>query len=134
MVITYYGVCLTPTPTPTLFIWTWPTKSTAIGDIFCDPLHKDKGIMTAIGCINTASPKLFTGAILNLVTALGGGLALALILYGVFIVTTSGGNPDKLKMGSEIITSAVIGLIFILLSVFLMNLIGINILALPGLS
>ncbi|HAN22656.1 TPA: hypothetical protein DCP77_02655, partial [Candidatus Collierbacteria bacterium] len=73
-------------------------------------------------------------SILRLATGLGGGIALALILYGVFIVTTSAGMPDKLKAGSEIITSAVIGLIFILLSIFLVNLIGINILGIPGLS
>ena len=56
------------------------------------------------------------------------------MLYGVFIVTTSAGIPDKLKEGSEIITSAIAGLIFVLLSVFLLNLIGINILGLPGLT
>jgi hypothetical protein len=91
-------------------------------------------VNTAIGCINVGSGTSLVETILRIATGLGGGLALALILYGVFIVTTSAGMPDKLKAGSEIITSAVIGLIFILLSVFLVNLIGINILGIPGLT
>lgn len=93
-------------------------------------------IETAIGCISTKADGTdsFFGSIIKIAVGLGGGLALTLMLYGVFIVTTSAGIPDKLKEGSEIITSAIAGLIFILLSVFLLNLIGINILGLPGLA
>lgn len=93
-------------------------------------------VETAIGCISTKADGggSFFESIIKIATGLGGGLALVLMLYGVFIVTTSAGIPDKLKEGSEIITSAIAGLIFILLSVFLLNLIGINILGLPGLT
>ncbi len=93
-------------------------------------------IETAIGCISTQADgnNSFFGSIIKIAVGLGGGLALVLMLYGVFIVTTSAGIPDKLKEGSEIITSAVAGLIFILLSVFLLSFIGINILGLPGLT
>jgi len=101
--------------------------------VFCDG-DINKGINTALGCIKVGSGNDLITSILRLATGLGGGIALALILYGVFTVTTSAGMPDKLKAGSEIITSAVIGLIFILLSIFLVNLIGINILGIPGLS
>ncbi len=94
------------------------------------------GVETAIGCISTSADGSgsFFETIITVFVGLGGGLALVLMLFGVFIVTTSAGIPDKLKEGSEIITSAIAGLIFILLSVFLLNLIGINILGLPGLS
>ncbi len=103
--------------------------------VFCDPaIGAASGIDTAIGCIKVGSGNELITTILRLATGVGGGIALALILYGVFIVTTSAGMPDKLKAGSEVITSAIIGLIFILLSVFLVNLIGINILGIPGLS
>ncbi len=94
-------------------------------------------IDTAIGCISTsvdAAGNSFFGSVIKIAVGLGGGLALLLMLYGVFIVTTSAGMPDKLKEGQEVITSAVSGLIFIILSVFLLNLIGINILGIPGLS
>lgn len=93
-------------------------------------------VETAIGCISTKADGAdsFFASVVKIAVGLGGGLALVLMLYGVFIVTTSAGIPDKLKEGSEIITSSIAGLIFILLSVFLLNFIGINILGLPGLS
>lgn len=93
-------------------------------------------IETAIGIICTSADASdgFFSSIIKIAVGLGGGLALILMLYGVFIVTTSAGIPDKLKEGGEIITSAVAGLIFVLLSVFLLNFIGINILGLPGLN
>lgn len=97
----------------------------------------DTEVETALGCISTradAGDGGFFSSIVKIFVGLGGGLALILMLYGVFIVTTSAGIPDKLKEGSEIITSAVAGLIFVLLSVFLLNLIGINLLGIPGLS
>jgi hypothetical protein len=102
----------------------------------CVPACNATSVCTAIGCISTSAEGSggFFEAILRVFVGIGGGLALCLMLYGVFIVTTSAGIPDKLKEGSEIITSTIAGLIFILLSVFLLNLIGINILGLPGLK
>ncbi len=93
-----------------------------------------KGVNTALGCIKIESGDDLVITIFRFAIGIGGGLALALILYGVFIVTTSAGIPDKLKAGNEIITSAIIGLIFILLSIFLFKLIGYNILGIPGLT
>ena len=75
----------------------------------------------------------FTAIAIGIIIGLGGGVALLLILYGVFIVTTSAGIPDKLNQGKEIISSAVAGLVFIILAIFLMQLIGVQILVLPGL-
>ncbi|MBI3954721.1 hypothetical protein HY333_01620 [Candidatus Collierbacteria bacterium] len=92
------------------------------------------GVNTAIGCISTdIKSGGFVTSLLKLAVGLGGGIALLLILYGIFIVTTSAGIPDKLKEGKEVITSALAGLIFIILSIFLMNLIGVKILSIPGL-
>lgn len=114
------------------------TPTVTPNSVFCDPaVGQSSGINTALGCIkfsDTSPGNDIITVILRIISGLGGGIALALILYGVFVVTTSAGMPDKLKAGSEIITSAIIGLIFILLSVFLVNLIGINILGIPGLS
>src|SRR5436190_36706 len=79
-------------------------------------------VETALGCVSTLADGgsgSFFETIIKVAVGLGGGFALLLILYGVFIVTTSAGIPDKLKEGSEIITSAITGLLFIILSVFL---------------
>jgi hypothetical protein len=94
----------------------------------------DNGINTAVGCIEyDFSTGGFLRSLLTLAVGIGGGIALLLMLYGTFIVTTSAGIPDKLNQGKEIITSAATGLIFIILSIVLMNLIGVSILGLPGL-
>ncbi|MBU1200551.1 hypothetical protein KJ953_03370 [Patescibacteria group bacterium] len=93
----------------------------------------EEGINTAIGCISTnVESGGFVGSLLELAIGLGGGIALLLILYGTFIITTSAGNPDKLTQGKEIISSAVSGLLFIILSIVLLNLIGVKILTIPG--
>lgn len=91
-----------------------------------------KSINTAIGCIPTTTQG-FVGAILTIAISLGGGIALLLILYGTFVVTTSAGIPDKLTEGQETISAAVQGLVFIIMSIVLLNLIGIKILQIPGL-
>ncbi len=110
---------------------------------YCTPegngAEPNSGIQTALGCISTSitgdpAGNSFFSAIIKISVGLGGGLALLLMLYGIFIITTSAGIPDKLKEGKEILTSAISGLIFIILSVFLLNLIGINILGIPGLQ
>ncbi len=93
-----------------------------------------KSVNTALGCFSfDAESGGFVRSLLGILIGLGGGIALLIILYGVFIVTTSAGIPDKLKEGKELISSAIAGLVFIILSIFLMYLIGVKILALPGL-
>lgn len=93
-----------------------------------------KGVQTAIGCIHTDfGSGAFIKDILTAAVGIGGGFALLLIMYAVFIITTSAGIPDKLKQGQEILTGAITGLVFIVLSLVLMNLIGVQILQLPGL-
>jgi hypothetical protein len=94
----------------------------------------DNIINTALGCIST---DIVSGQFLidsyKRLTPLSGGVALLLILIGTTLVTTSSGDPKKLGIGKSIITSAITGLLFILGSIYLMNLIGFRILQLPGL-
>jgi hypothetical protein len=91
-------------------------------------------IDTAIGCISTnASNGGFIKSILAVTIGLSGAIALILMLYGTFIITTSAGIPDKLNQGKDIINSAITGLVFIILSVILLQLIGVNLIGLPGL-
>ena len=90
-------------------------------------------VNTALGCISTdVESGGFINSLLQLAIGLGGAIALLLILGGVFIITTSAGIPEKLNQGKELITSAISGLLFIILSIVLLNLIGIKILSIPG--
>lgn len=91
-----------------------------------------KGAYTALGCIKT-DPTEFMSWILKNAIALGGGIAFLLMIFGAFQVIISGGDPEKLNSGKEIITSAIAGLIMIIFSVFLLRLIGVEILHIPNL-
>ena len=64
----------------------------------------------------------------------GSGIAFMLSLYAGFMVMTSAGNPERLKAGQELLTSAIGGLILLIFSVFILKFIGIDILKLCNLG
>lgn len=111
------GYCrsmLLPTPTPT------GEDASTVGSI-----------ETAIGPIDVSSPEAFVNKILTFALGIGGGIAILLIIIGGVQVLTSAGNPEKAKAGKELITSAVSGLLLIVFAVFLLKLIGKDILKIP---
>jgi len=69
--------------------------------------------------------------ILQIAIGVAGGVAFLMLVYGAFRMTFSQGNPEAIQDAREIITGAIIGLLLIVFSVFLLRLIGINILGLP---
>ncbi|HTK03155.1 MAG TPA: hypothetical protein VL401_00050 [Alphaproteobacteria bacterium] len=88
-------------------------------------------IYTAIGCVSVLeSQEAFLGGILKWAVGIGGGIAFLLILYAGFMIMTSGGNPERLKAGQELLTSAISGLILLIFSIFILKFIGIDILGL----
>jgi hypothetical protein len=97
-------------------------------------IYPKGGSWTAFGCINTGEPQGFLIWILRFALGIGGGIAFLLIIIGGFQVIASGGNPENVKRGKDIITSAIIGLLFIIFSLFLMQLIGVKIFEIPGLG
>lgn len=91
-------------------------------------------LYTAIGCIPTDNFNDFIGWLLSKLIFVASGIAFLLMVLGAIQILTSAGNPDKVKAGKELITSALSGLLFIILSVFLLKLIGVDILHIPGLG
>lgn len=87
------------------------------------------GISTAIGCVPT-SPTGLVNALLKFAVGIGGGIAFLIMLSGAFQMINSGGNPDALKAGQERFKDAIIGLLFVLLSVLILKIIGVDILGL----
>lgn len=91
----------------------------------------DPQINTALGCVPVKIddfvlwllPKLF---------GVAGGVAFLLMVYGFFVVGTSGGNPKKVAGGQETITSAVTGLLLSVFALFILRLIAVDILKIPG--
>lgn len=88
-------------------------------------------VNTALGTIST-SPNGFVGSIMGLLLGLSGGVAILLIIAAGFEMVTSQGNPEKVKAARERLTSAIVGLLFTIFSVAILQYIGYNILHIPG--
>lgn len=99
----------------------------------CDPGtgNADDRITTALGCIPINNLNSFVGWLLGRLIFIASGIAFLLMAVGAFQILTSAGTPEKVKAGKELITSALTGLIFIILSMFILKLIGVDILHLP---
>lgn len=99
----------------------------------CPPCPNPGEVCTALGCIPTATTD-FVAWVLRIAIGLGGGIAFLLMIFGAIKLLTSGGNPEGIKAGGETITSALMGLLFMIFSLFLLHLIGVEILKIPGFS
>jgi hypothetical protein len=94
---------------------------------------KEREIKTALGCIPIDANPLIAG-LMKYVVGLSGGIALLMMIFGSFQMVTSAGNAESVKKGRDQFVSAVIGLLFVIFSVLLMQIIGVDILGLPGFS
>lgn len=98
---------------------------------------------TQLGCLNTGLSSFTNpsagGGVLNfllnyLIFPAVGVLAFMTIVYGAFLLATAQGEQFKIAQGKRLITSAIVGLIFTFSAVLIINLIGANILRIPGLQ
>jgi hypothetical protein len=89
------------------------------------------GTYTAVGCIPTSTIGVTT-SLIQIAVGLAGGFALLLIVYGAFQLSLAAGDPKGAQAGKDTISGAVIGLLVILFSVVILNIIGVDILRLPG--
>ncbi len=93
-----------------------------------------------IGCIQTnlndftreGAAGGLVQTILTLIFSAGGGIAFLYLLYGSFLILTSQADPERLNHGKRVIYGALIGIIFTVGAVFIITLIGNNILRIPG--
>lgn len=97
----------------------------------CEACFSQGGAWTAIGCV-TGNASDFVTKVIQFGTGIGGGIAFLLILFAGFQTMTSAGNPEKLHEAKELLTAAISGLLLIIFSVFLLRLIGVDILQIPG--
>jgi hypothetical protein len=86
---------------------------------------------TALGPLPTDLPKLLT-QIFSIALTIAGVAALGLIIASGYKLMTSQGNPEMIKGIREQLTAAIIGLLFIVFSLVLLQIIGVNILKIPG--
>lgn len=88
------------------------------------------GIDTAIGCVPIETLGKFQAFFLTWGFGVGGGFVILVFIAAAFQIITSSGDPSKLQSGREILISAISGLIMLALSLFILRVIGINVLGL----
>lgn len=72
--------------------------------------------------------------VLTVSIAIAAVVAFILAGFGAFRIVTSAGNPSGINAGREMIISAISGLLFIVFAVTILEIIGANILNLPGIE
>jgi hypothetical protein len=97
----------------------------------CQRCLGNNGIWTAVGCIH-AEPQSIVREVMKIGLSIAGGVAIIMILAAGFLLSTSQGDPKRTTEGRELLTSAVIGLLFIIFSVTILQFIGVEVLQIPG--
>ncbi len=91
-----------------------------------------EGIKTAVGCIPITSNANLLSFILRWAVGVGGGTAFILIIVAGYLIMTSAGDPQRAKAGRELLGAAIAGLLMIIFSVYILDVVGLRILQLPG--
>lgn len=118
----------------------------AVGNVVCEVippfpppcLTDDMGadgkcekITTGLGVVIPVDPAGFVKSLFGILLSLSGGIALVLIIFSGYQLMTSQGNPEKVQAAKETLTSAIVGLLFIIFSMVILQIIGVKILKMP---
>jgi len=104
------------------------TVAKADGSLLNPPISN---VQTGLGSVSSDLGELLN-QLFGLALGIAGGLAILRIIIGGFKVATSAGDPKALDEGRAIITSSIVGLVFILLATTILSIIGIDILGLKN--
>lgn len=104
-----------------------PANTPVLDQVFCD---QKQGIQTAFGCLSIIDTNSVAVSLVNLGLSFGSLISLIIIGLSSFMVMTSQGDPRRLTQGKELMGAAIIGLLMLIFSGFLLKSIGVNILGL----
>ncbi|HSA83864.1 MAG TPA: hypothetical protein VLF20_03175 [Patescibacteria group bacterium] len=90
-------------------------------------------INTAFGVIKT-SPEGFIEILFGVLLAASGAIAVLLLMRAGYQIMTARGNPEGIKEGREKIVAVILGLMFLVFSVVFLEVIGVDLLRIPGFS
>lgn len=125
------NVTVEPTVTGTYDICDSNLKHNIIARDNCRTCYGNDGIWTAVGCISQ-DPKSLVSKLINIGVGLLGGIFLLRILSAAFMLTSSQGDVKKTSEAKQMITEAIIGILFVLFSVTILQFIGADVLKIPG--
>lgn len=101
------------------------SPSPLVGSENCDQLD------TALGPIDT-SPLQLMGSLMTFILSISGAIILLQLIYAGYQILLSRGDKEKVMAARQRITSSIIGFVFIVLSLVILQIIGVNILHIPG--
>jgi hypothetical protein len=113
-----------------------PASSAAVPPPCAKPLDSTGNcpeFASGIGNILT-NPTAFISNLFRILLGISGGIAVMLIIYSGFRVATAAGDAKAVQGARETMTSAVIGLLFLIFSFVILEVIGVDILHIPGLG
>jgi len=101
--------------------------------LYCEDKGNDENpyIRTALGCIPISMNGFISWIVPNLFGIIG-GIAFLIMIYGFIMMSASDGDPKKAQAAKETITAAITGLLLSIFAIFLVRLIMLYILKLPG--
>jgi len=105
-------------------------------DTFCPGFEANTAnprVNTALGCVPVKVEDFVTW-LLSFIFGIAGGIAFLLMIYGFILISTTGGDPKKMQGAQETVSSAITGLVVCIFAVFLLRLIAVNILRIPGIN
>lgn len=91
----------------------------------------NEGVWTAVGCIQR-DPESIIQRLITVGLGMSGGVALLTFLAAGFIFSTSQGDPKAYGKAKEMMTASIVGIIFVIFSVTILQFIGYEILKIPG--
>ncbi len=97
----------------------------------CFECESSGGVWSAIGCIKW-DEVFIVRSMIYVGLSVSGGILLLIILSAAFLITTSRGDPQQMTKAKEMITSAIVGALFMVFSVTLIRFIGSDVLRIPG--
>ncbi len=113
-----------PAPTPPCLEWK-DGACIKVGTSLFQGGDKDKGNIAT-------EPAQFITRIFTIILGFAGGIALLLIIFAGYKIIMSKGKPEAIQQGREQLTSAIVGLIFIIFSFIILQLVFVDILKIPG--
>lgn len=92
------------------------------------------GVWTSVGCVSGNLSDFIEKTLLGWGIGLAGGISMLCIMYAAFMMQSSQGNAESIKKAQQLLTSCIMGLMLAIFSVFILKLIGVDILKIPGFS
>lgn len=91
-----------------------------------------KSVSTGLGVNINTNVGDFIKSLLGLILSISGAIAILLIIISGYRLMISQGNPEKIQAAKDQLTAAIVGLMFVIFSLVILQVIGYDILRLPG--